>query len=124
MRTHYEPFVLLVPGVVVLLVAFFVPIGYLCSYSFLVEQIDGTTKLGFGQYLRFFTDSYFWSVSERTLRLSLIITALCLILGAVMTGYSVMFGWQGDGVYLCNRGGVECSDGACTLLALAICSMT
>jgi len=66
MRTHYEPFVLLAPGVVVLFVAFFVPIGYLCSYSFLVEQIDGTTKLGFGQYLRFFTDSYFWSVSERT----------------------------------------------------------
>ena len=81
MRTHYEPFVLLAPGVVVLFVAFFVPIGYLCSYSFLVEQIDGTTKLGFGQYLRFFTDSYFWSVSERTLRLSLIITILCLILG-------------------------------------------
>ena len=81
MRTHYEPFVLLAPGVVVLVVAFFVPIGYLCSYSFLVEQIDGTTRFGFGQYLRFFTDSYFWSVSERTLRLSIIITILCLILG-------------------------------------------
>ena len=81
MRTHYEPLILLAPGIVVLFVAFFVPIGYLCSYSFLVEQIDGTTKLGFGQYLRFFTDSYFWSVSERTLRLSLIITILCLILG-------------------------------------------
>jgi putative spermidine/putrescine transport system permease protein len=81
MRTHYEPLILLAPGVVVLFVAFFVPIGYLCSYSFLVEQIDGTTKLGFDQYLRFFTDSYFWSVSERTLRLSLIITVLCLILG-------------------------------------------
>ena len=81
MRTHYEPLILLAPGIVALFVAFFVPIGYLCSYSFLVEQIDGTTKLGFGQYLRFFTDSYFWSVSERTLRLSLIITILCLILG-------------------------------------------
>ena len=81
MRSHYEPLILLAPSVAVLLIAFFVPIGYLCSYSFLVEQIDGTTKLGFDQYLRFFTDSYFWSVSERTLRLSVIITILCLILG-------------------------------------------
>lgn len=81
MKSRTESLVLLAPSIVVMIIVFFIPIGYLGSYSFLVEQPDGTKVLGIGQYTRFFTDVYFWSVSERTLKLSLIITAFCLILG-------------------------------------------
>jgi len=81
MKTRFESLVLLAPSLVVMGVIFFIPIGYLCSYSFLVRQPDGVTGLGWGQYIRFFSDVYFWSVSERTLRLSLIISVFCLILG-------------------------------------------
>jgi putative spermidine/putrescine transport system permease protein len=82
-RLYYEReiFVLLAPGILLLLIGFFVPIGYLCSLSFIVGNEGGKTLLGFSQYMRFLTDPYYWAVSERTLRLSLIITLFCLLLG-------------------------------------------
>lgn len=81
MNNRKEAGILLLPSILVIVVVFFIPISYLCSYSFWVKQADGTMGFGLDQYIRFFSDVYFWSVSERTLRLSLIITVSCMLLG-------------------------------------------
>jgi hypothetical protein len=44
--------------------------------------------------------------------------AFFLILGAVLTGYSVMYGWQRNGIYLCNRIEVQFGDAAWTWMPL------
>ena len=44
--------------------------------------------------------------------------ALGLILATVLTGYSVMYGWQRNGTYLCNRMDIQFGDSAWTLLPL------
>lgn len=76
-----EPWLLLTPGLVLLALAFFLPVGQLLVLGVLVEQPDGGTALGLAHYARFFADSYYMGVAERTFRLSLIITALTLAIG-------------------------------------------
>lgn len=76
-----EPWLLLAPGLTLLALAFFLPVGQLLVLGVLVEQPDGGTAFGLAHYARFFADSYYTGVAERTFRLSLIITALTLAIG-------------------------------------------
>ena len=72
---------MLAPGLALLALAFFVPVAQLLWLGFLVDHTPAGDTLTLKHYLRFFTDGYFLGVSERTLRLSLIITAITAALG-------------------------------------------
>ncbi len=76
-----EPALLLLPGMLCLIGAFFVPVGLLLVNSFYISDGQGQAMLSLAQYERFFTDSYYLLVVGRTFRLSVIITLMCLCLG-------------------------------------------
>ncbi|WP_042147270.1 ABC transporter permease [Paucisalibacillus sp. EB02] len=76
------PFILLTPGLILLIVFMFLPLVTIIWPTF----YDG--KLTFGSYLSFFQDNYNLSVFWRTLRVSLIVTLICILLG-VPTAYYI-----------------------------------
>lgn len=76
MTDRRENLVLLLPGLVLLALAFFLPILRMLSLS--VAGEDGATA---AHFQRFLTDSFYLGVLWRTVRLSVIITALCAAIG-------------------------------------------
>lgn len=80
-----ESALLLLPGVLLLVVAFFVPIVQMLSYS-VQGQVAETGEIYFtlAHFSRFLTDEFYLSILWRTVRLSLIITALCVLIGFPM----------------------------------------
>lgn len=76
MNDRTENLLLALPGILLLALAFFVPIGQMLLLS--VSGPDGFTLLPFA---RFLSDPYYLGVLWRTVRLSLIITALCAAIG-------------------------------------------
>lgn len=79
--TGAEPALLLLPGLLCLVLAFFLPVGLLVASSVVAAGPDGAARLTLEPYLRFFSDAYYLSVMGRTFRLSLITTLVCAGLG-------------------------------------------
>jgi putative spermidine/putrescine transport system permease protein len=72
-----EPLLLLAPGVLVLAAAFALPIGQVLWLAL----HDNAGQLTAGNFSRFFVDTYYPLVAERTIRLSLIITLTTALIG-------------------------------------------
>ncbi|RAI01770.1 ABC transporter permease [Acuticoccus sediminis] len=80
-----------------MLVFFALPVAYLVAMSFAqhsqTEGVDWTLSLA--NYRELATDSFFWEVAWRTLRLSLLTTLLCLLLAFPVSYYLVSArGWR------------------------------
>jgi putative spermidine/putrescine transport system permease protein len=80
-RAGLEPGLLLGPGLLCLIFAYFLPTGLLLVASVLGTGAEGEATFTLEHYRRFFLDTYYLSVLERTFRLSLIITLITLGLG-------------------------------------------
>ncbi len=76
-----ESWLLLTPGLALLVLAFFFPVAHLLVRSVVAGDLGGEWTLTGEHYARFFVDGYYLSVVERTLRLSLIITVACVLFG-------------------------------------------
>ncbi|MEO1104336.1 MAG: ABC transporter permease [Pseudomonadota bacterium] len=76
MHSRTENAVLLLPGLLLLGLAFFVPIAQM-----LVLSLEGETGWTTAHFTRFLTDPFYLGVLWRTVRLSLIITLLCIAIG-------------------------------------------
>ena len=76
MTDRRENLVLLVPGLLLLAIAFLWPIGQMLALAF--QGPDGPTL---AHFRRFLSDPFYIAVLWRTVRLSLIITAICVAIG-------------------------------------------
>lgn len=76
MSDRAENLLLALPGLLLLALAFFLPIGQMMLLS--LSGPDGPTLEHFA---RFLGDSYYLGILWRTVRLSLIITAICAVIG-------------------------------------------
>jgi putative spermidine/putrescine transport system permease protein len=69
-----------------MLVMLVVPLAFLARYS--INRFDPTEMMIAAatpaNYLRFFTDPFYWDVLVTTIRVSVIVTVVCLILGLPM----------------------------------------
>ena len=75
-----EPFFLVSPGLLFLILAFFMPALHMLSLSFIAPEDEGG-GLTFAHYAKFFKDGYYAGIAQRTFRLSFLITTICLITG-------------------------------------------
>lgn len=76
MTDRGENTLLILPGLLLLAIAFFIPIGRMLMLS--VEGDDGFTL---AHFQRFLSDPFYLSVLWRTVRLSLVITLICAAIG-------------------------------------------
>lgn len=76
------PMYFLMPGIVLLIFFLFIP---LCSVLFPTVFSDG---ISFSAYLDFFTDDYYLEILIRTIRIAVIATIVCAIMG-VPTSYFI-----------------------------------
>ncbi|MBZ8133745.1 ABC transporter permease [Afifella sp. IM 167] len=76
MSDRTENLVLVLPGLLLLALAFLVPIGQM-----LVLSVEGENGFTLAHFSRFLTDSYYLGVLWRTIRLSIVITAICAAIG-------------------------------------------
>lgn len=82
MTDRQECALLLLPGLALLVLAFFVPILQMLAFSVQgAGDAPGETVFTLAHFVRFLTDEFYLSVLMRTVRLSLIITALCILIG-------------------------------------------
>ncbi|MBX6321454.1 MAG: ABC transporter permease [Rhodospirillaceae bacterium] len=79
MRGRAEDAALIAPGLLLLLLAFFLPIAEVLVLSVRAPGAAGGPSLA--QFGRFLGDSYYLGLAWRTLRLSAVITLVCLALG-------------------------------------------
>jgi putative spermidine/putrescine transport system permease protein len=71
-----ENLLLVLPGLVLLVLGYFLPIGQM-----LVLSVTGTDGLTLVHFARFLGDPFYLGILWRTVRLSLLITATCVLLG-------------------------------------------
>lgn len=76
MRSTLENTLLVLPGVALLALGFLLPIGQM-----LVLSVSGETGPTLAHFVRFLADPFHLSVLWRTVKLSLIITLLCTLIG-------------------------------------------
>ena len=76
MNDRTENLLLALPGLALLALAFFLPIGQM-----LVLSVSGTSGLTLEHFARFLSDPFYLNILWRTVRLSLIITVICAVLG-------------------------------------------
>jgi putative spermidine/putrescine transport system permease protein len=81
-----EPFTLLGPATLLMLLMLIVPLAMLARDS--LNRFDPTELMIEAvtpeNYLRFFRDPFYWAVLVTTIRVSIIVTATCLLLGLPM----------------------------------------
>ena len=75
-------YLLLIPGVIVISLFLFLPILMTTLPSFM-----GDNGLTLSRYAAFFTDDYFMSILTRTLRIGIITTIICVLLGVPVSFY-------------------------------------
>jgi putative spermidine/putrescine transport system permease protein len=77
---------LLAPASLLMLVMLVVPLAFLARYS--VNRFDATEMMIAAvtpeNYLRFLTDPFYWDVLVTTIRVSVVVTVICLVLGLPM----------------------------------------
>lgn len=76
MNDRTENLLLALPGLALLAMAFFLPIGQM-----LVLSVSGASGLTLEHFSRFLSDPFYLNILWRTVRLSLIITVICVVLG-------------------------------------------
>lgn len=76
-------YVLLVPGIVLLITFLLLPL-----ISMVVPTFSSNGSFSFGQYITYFNDDYFIKILSRTLRVAVIASLICMILG-VPTSYFI-----------------------------------
>ena len=76
MNDRTENLLLALPGLALLALAFFLPIGQM-----LVLSVSGASGLTLEHFSRFLSDPFYLNILWRTVRLSLIITVICAVLG-------------------------------------------
>ena len=76
MNDRAENLLLALPGLVLLVLAYFLPIGQM-----LVLSLSGPDGLTLAHFARFLGDPFYLGILWRTVRLSLLITVLCALLG-------------------------------------------
>ena len=85
-QEHRAAFTLLGPASLLMLLMLVAPLAFLARDS--LNRFDPTELMieavTPGNYLRFFTDPFYWGVLVTTIRVSLIVTAVCLVLGLPM----------------------------------------
>lgn len=79
MSDRAENTLLVLPGLLLLALAFLVPV-----FQMLVLSVAGETGPTFAHFARFLTDPYYLNVLWRTVRLSFIITLICALIGFPM----------------------------------------
>lgn len=79
-QTAREPAFLLGPGLVFLLIAFFFPTLQLLMQSF-IGTGDAAGQFTLAHYAKAFGDDFYAGIAWRTLKLSILITGLCLVIG-------------------------------------------
>lgn len=79
MSDRTESLLLILPGLLLLALAFTVPIGQM-----LVLSVSGETGFTLEHFARFLTDPFYLGILWRTVRLSLIITLVCAAIGFPM----------------------------------------
>lgn len=75
---------LLMPGYIVLVATLLLPLGYLVAMSFnppSTGAVTLTSELTVRNYAKFFGDGYYWWILTRTVWMSLLTTAICVVLG-------------------------------------------
>jgi spermidine/putrescine transport system permease protein len=74
---------LLAPSLALLLFLVVIPIGFVAVYSFWVRSATGAVRaeLTLANWRELFGDPYYWRILGRTLRLSLVTTAVCALIG-------------------------------------------
>ena len=75
-------YLLLIPGLIVIILFLFVPIIMTTLPSLMSDN-----GLTLGRYVDFFTDDYFMSILMRTLRIGIITTVICVLLGVPVSFY-------------------------------------
>ena len=75
-------YLLLIPGLVVIILFLFVPI-----LSTTMPTLIGEKGITIKRYVDFFKDDYFMSILMRTLRIGLLTTLVCIILGVPVSYY-------------------------------------
>ena len=73
-----EPAVLISPGLLFLLLAFFFPALHMLGLSFVTDDGEAVTL---EHYAKLTTDSFYLGVAIRTFRLALLITLICIVIG-------------------------------------------
>jgi putative spermidine/putrescine transport system permease protein len=75
--------ILLAPGIIILLLAFVLPLGRLFFYSFYRTTSSGAIEPAFvlDQYFKFFTDPFYLSMLWRSVYVGIIVSVICLVLG-------------------------------------------
>ena len=85
-RETQAALVLLGPASVLMLVMLVVPLAFLARYS--INRFDPTEMMIAAatpaNYLRFLTDPFYWAVLVTTIRVSVVVTLACLVLGLPM----------------------------------------
>ena len=76
MNDRTENLLLALPGLALLALAFFLPIGQMLALS-----VSGASGLTLEHFSRFLSDPFYLNILWRTVRLSLIITVICAVLG-------------------------------------------
>ena len=76
MNDRTENLLLALPGLALLALAFLLPIGQM-----LVLSVSGASGLTLEHFSRFLSDPFYLNILWRTVRLSLIITVICAVLG-------------------------------------------
>ena len=76
MNDRTENLLLALPGLALLALAFFLPIGQM-----LVLSVSGASGLTLEHFARFLSDPFYLNILWRTVRLSLVITVICAVLG-------------------------------------------
>lgn len=77
MKSRTEDALLVGPGLLLLAVAFALPLGRILALGFEAPE-NGDA---FGQFARFLADPYYLGIGWRTLRLSALITVICAVVG-------------------------------------------
>lgn len=82
---HRAPLYLLTPALVAITLLVVVPMAFILVYSFYLNidlAVDEAT-FQFGNWVEFFTDSYYYHAIWQTLRVSVIVTVLAAVLGYI-----------------------------------------
>jgi spermidine/putrescine transport system permease protein len=81
----WKPWALLAPSLTAVLLLLVVPVCFVVVYSFWLRAPSGADipAFQFGNYAKFFADTFYPMIMLRTIRVSLETVALCLIMGYV-----------------------------------------
>jgi spermidine/putrescine transport system permease protein len=84
-KDGWKPWALLGPAVTAVFLLLVIPVCFIVVYSFWLRSPTGAdiAAFQFGNYAKFFADSFYPSIMLRTIRVSLETVVICLIMGYI-----------------------------------------